>query len=57
MKADTISTQYSGTPALKTDFTRKGKRTKQGVVTDGYNSIRRYIKGGFTDGFRQVIYI
>lgn len=27
--ADIISTQYSGTGALKTDFTRTGKRTKQ----------------------------
>ena len=27
--ADIVSTQYSGTGALKTDFTRTGKRTKQ----------------------------
>lgn len=28
--ADAISIMYSGTPALKTDFTRTGKRTLQG---------------------------
>lgn len=51
--ADMISTQYSGTGALKTDFTRTGKRTKQGVLKDGMNSAIRYIKNNFFDGERQ----
>jgi phosphatidylinositol 4-phosphatase len=51
--ADMISVQYSGTSALKTDFTRTGKRTKAGLVQDGINSLTRYVKNNFTDGFRQ----
>lgn len=52
--ADLVSIQYSGTGALKTDFTRTGKRTIQGVMNDGINSLTRYYKNNFTDGFRQV---
>lgn len=51
--ADIISTQYSGTGALKTDFTRTGKRTKVGLLNDGLNSMTRYYKNNLTDGFRQ----
>ncbi|CAG9764063.1 unnamed protein product [Ceutorhynchus assimilis] len=51
--ADLISTQYSGTGALKTDFTRTGKRTKAGLIQDGINSLMRYYKNNFNDGFRQ----
>ncbi|KAL7028764.1 hypothetical protein ACKWTF_005985 [Chironomus riparius] len=51
--ADLISIQYSGTGALKTDFTRTGKRTKQGLLKDGMNSLTRYYKNNFNDGFRQ----
>lgn len=52
--ADVISTQYSGTGALKTDFTRTGKRTKAGLLQDGLNSLVRYYKNNLSDGFRQV---
>lgn len=52
--ADLISKQYSGTGALKTDFTRTGKRTKNGLVKDGANSLARYYLNNFSDGFRQV---
>lgn len=52
--ADLISIQYSGTPALKTDFTRTGKRTILGALKDGINSMTRYFKNNFTDGYRQV---
>lgn len=52
--ADVISIQYSGTGALKTDYTRTGKRTNWGLVRDGINSLTRYYKNNFTDGFRQV---
>lgn len=48
-----VSVQYSGTGALKTDFTRTGKRTRMGLVKDGVNSLTRYYKNNFADGFRQ----
>lgn len=51
--ADLISLQYSGTGALKTDFTRTGKRTKSGMLQDGVNSLTRYYLNNFADGFRQ----
>uniref|UniRef100_A0A1A9ZB97 Phosphatidylinositol-3-phosphatase SAC1 n=1 Tax=Glossina pallidipes TaxID=7398 RepID=A0A1A9ZB97_GLOPL len=51
--ADMISMQYSGTGALKTDFTRTGKRTKRGLLQDGVNALTRYYINNFTDGFRQ----
>jgi hypothetical protein len=50
---DYCSIQYSGTGALKTDYTRTGKRTLAGPLRDGYNSIVRYFKNNFLDGFRQ----
>ncbi|KAJ8973053.1 hypothetical protein NQ317_011333 [Molorchus minor] len=51
--ADVVSIQYSGTGALKTDFTRTGKRTKLGLIRDGINSLTRYYKNNLADGFRQ----
>jgi hypothetical protein len=51
--ADAISSQYSGTGALKTDFTRTGRRTKRGFIRDGVNSVVRYFRNNFTDGTRQ----
>lgn len=52
--ADTISIPYSGTGALKTDFTRLGTRTRLGMLNDGKNSVMRYIKNNFFDGAKQV---
>lgn len=54
--ADILSIQYAGTPALKTDFTRIGRRTKLGVLKDGINSLTRYFKNNFADGHRQDSY-
>jgi len=51
--ADMISIQYTGTGALKTDFTRTGKRTRMGLLEDGRRSVIRYYKNNFADGFRQ----
>jgi len=51
--ADAISLQYSGTGALKTDYTRTGKRTYLGTVKDGINSLTRYYLNNFVDGWRQ----
>lgn len=50
---DFCSIQYAGTGALKTDYTRTGKRTMLGALRDGYNSAVRYLKNNFHDGFRQ----
>ena len=49
-----ISTAYSGTGALKTDFTRTGKRSNAGLLQDGVNSLMRYMKNNYFDGPRQV---
>jgi phosphatidylinositol 4-phosphatase len=51
--ADVVSKSYSGSGALKTDFTRTGKRTKTGALQDLNNSITRYAKNNFTDGPKQ----
>lgn len=51
--ADAVSTSYSGTGALKTDFTRLGKRTKLGALQDFRNSVTRYVRNNFLDGPRQ----
>ncbi len=47
--ADILSILYTGTGALKTDFTRTGKRTKLGSLKDGQNSLVRYVLGNFYD--------
>lgn len=54
--ADVISKAYSGTGALKTDFTRTGKRSKEGALQDGINSVTRYVKNNYFDGARQDAY-
>lgn len=51
--ADVVSKSYSGTGALKTDFTRTGKRTRAGALQDLRNSITRYLRNNFMDGPRQ----
>ncbi|XP_043921459.1 phosphatidylinositol-3-phosphatase SAC1 [Protopterus annectens] len=51
--ADACAKQYAGTGALKTDYTRTGKRTWWGLLMDGWNSLIRYYRNNFSDGFRQ----
>lgn len=51
--ADFISYQYAGAGALKTDFTRTGKRTPYGYLQDGINAIQRYMFNNFYDGQKQ----
>lgn len=51
--ADVCSLQYAASPALKTDFSRTGARTKYGVMQDGIYSGMRYVKNNFNDGSRQ----
>lgn len=54
--ADAVSSVYSGTGALKTDFTRTGKRTKKGAFNDFLNSITRYYQNNYRDGARQDLF-
>jgi len=51
--ADTIAKAYGGSGALKSDFTRTGKRTTRGLIDDGLKTTMRYIKNNFFDGARQ----
>jgi len=51
--ADSIAKAYGGSGALKSDFTRTNKRTRKGVLEDGYKSVMRYLKNTFFDGARQ----
>ena len=46
-----MSYLYTGNQALKTDFTRTGKRTYQGAINDGINAVTRYYINNFTDGY------
>ncbi|KAL8168325.1 hypothetical protein V2J09_009824 [Rumex salicifolius] len=50
---DDISIQYSGTPALKGDFVRCGKRTTRGIIQDGCSALGRYYLNNFCDGTKQ----
>jgi phosphatidylinositol 4-phosphatase len=51
--ADAISGAYAGSGALKSDFTRTNKRTRQGALEDGVKSLTRYLKNTFFDGPKQ----
>lgn len=50
---DDVSRQYAGTGALKSGFTRTGKRTKGGLLNDGVKSVTRYYLNNFQDGAKQ----
>eukprot|EP01025_Chloroclados_australasicus_P068879 TRINITY_DN9617_c0_g1_i1.p1 TRINITY_DN9617_c0_g1~~TRINITY_DN9617_c0_g1_i1.p1 ORF type:complete len:219 (+),score=18.70 TRINITY_DN9617_c0_g1_i1:66-659(+) len=51
-----LSTQYAGTGALKSGFTRTGKRTTDGLIDDGLKSATRYYLNIFEDGHKQDAY-
>lgn len=53
--ADAVSKQYSGTGALKTDFTRTGKRSTTGLIGDGMKSVMRMYYKNFVDEGRQEV--
>jgi hypothetical protein len=53
--ANVVSILYSGTPAMKTDFTATGKRTKKGALADAYFGVKRYFLGNFYDARDQVL--
>ena len=50
---DALSRQYAGTGALKSGFTRTGKRGLAGLVDDGIKSLARYYLNNFRDGAKQ----
>jgi len=50
--ADALSNQYASAPAMKTDYTRNGIRTKFGAFMDGVYSVQRYINNNFYDGVK-----
>ena len=51
--ADIMSLRYTGTGALKTDFTRTGKRSMKGAMADGMKSATRLMHKNFRDHQRQ----
>ena len=50
---DEISRQYAGTGAMKSAFTRTGKRDFNGLMDDGIKSLTRYYLNNFRDGGKQ----
>lgn len=52
--ADILSILYSGTPAMKTDFTATGRRTMKGSLKDGETAVKRFFLGHFYDNRKQV---
>mmetsp|Transcript_5565 Transcript_5565/g.11207 ORF Transcript_5565/g.11207 Transcript_5565/m.11207 type:complete len:1186 (-) Transcript_5565:121-3678(-) len=50
---DAISRQYSGTGALKSDFTRTGQRSTTGILGDGVKSVMRMYYKNIVDQGRQ----
>lgn len=53
--ADAMSKRYTGVGALKTDYTRSGKRSGKGVVQDGLKSVQRIAQHMFKDGEKQAL--
>ena len=51
--ANRISLLYSGTGALKVDFTRTGKRSRAGEIEDGKRAVSRYFINNFYDVYNQ----
>jgi hypothetical protein len=54
--ADAAARQYAGSPALRTDFTRTGKRTTKGMILDAACAFQRYWANNMTDGKKQDAY-
>lgn len=53
---DSVSREYAGTGALKSGFTRTGRRTLDGFLDDGIKSVMRYYLNNFEDGRKQDAY-
>jgi hypothetical protein len=50
---DSLSKIYAGTGALKSSFTRHGKMSLGGLLSDGVKSVTRHINSNFNDKGRQ----
>ncbi|KAJ3385660.1 hypothetical protein CcCBS67573_g05200 [Chytriomyces confervae] len=51
---DALSTAYTGTGALKADFTRTGVRNVKGMLNDGLNSVTRLYADNFQNKMKQA---
>jgi hypothetical protein len=51
---DVLSNCYSGTGAQKSDFSKTGKRTYYGVVSDLFKSIKRFFVNNINDNYYQA---
>ena len=51
--ANAMSNLNTGTNAMKSDYTRTGKRTMLGAITDGIIGVRRYFLNQFVQPFEQ----
>ncbi|KAG8902510.1 hypothetical protein FRB99_004384 [Tulasnella sp. 403] len=51
--ANFVAKAYTGTGALRTDFTRTGVRTRKGIIGDKLTSLWRYIMNNQVDGYKQ----
>lgn len=51
---DALARIYAGTGALNTSFTRSGKRTLAGVLSDAGKSVGRVIQSNFADAGKQA---
>lgn len=51
---DALSRIYAGTGALNTSFTRSGKRTLAGVLSDATKSVSRAYINNFQDKGKQI---
>ena len=52
---DYLSHAYTGTGALKSDFTRTGNRSVGGIIRDASNSVTRMYINQFEDSFKQGV--
>ena len=50
---DALARIYAGTGALNTSFTRSGKKTLAGVLSDASKSVGRMYIANFTDSGKQ----
>ncbi|XP_049850732.1 uncharacterized protein LOC126323777 [Schistocerca gregaria] len=51
---DAISKAYTGTGAMKSSYTRKGRHTLAGLIDDGLKSVTRFYINTFKDNDNQV---
>lgn len=52
---DELSRIYTGTGALKSGFTRTGKRTIAGFLDDAKKSATRFVQNTFQDKYKQEV--